>query len=272
MGLPLCHVVDKNTIKLINHMDYKEIIIYFVVCVVAGAINAVAGGGTFLTFPLFVLNGLSPLAANIMSTIALWPGAVASAFAYRKQLTIERKHLKEFIVISLIGSTIGTVMLLMLPEVTFERAVPWLLLFATLLFTFGGRGIRWFHQFSTTPTSGRHTAGLALQLAIAVYGGYFGAGQGILMLAMLQIMGMQDIHRMNAIKSLLGASINAVAFLIFVFSGKVVWTLAPVMILGAILGGYLGSHGALRVSPHKVRILVSAIGFIMTAYFFIHGT
>jgi uncharacterized protein len=252
-------------------MDLLTILIYFGISAIAGAINSVAGGGTFLTFPFFALNGLSPLAANIMSTIALWPGAVASAYAYRKQLTLERAKLKEFIVVSMIGSLIGTVILLALPERSFERAVPWLLLFATLLFTFGGRGIRWFHSLSSTTGSSSHMFGLALQLVIAIYGGYFGAGQGMLMLAMLQLLGMQDIHQMNAVKSLLGASINVVAFTIFVISGKVVWALAPVMIAGAILGGYLGSHGALKVSPHKVRLLVSTIGFAMTGYFFLHG-
>jgi uncharacterized membrane protein YfcA len=264
--------VDKNTTKQDNIMDYIDFTIYFAISALAGAINSVAGGGTFLTFPFFILNGLSPLTANIMSTIALWPGAVASTYAYRSQLTLERAKLKEFVVVSMLGCLIGTILLLALPEKSFETAVPWLLLFATLLFTFGGRGIRWFHSLSATVGSRRHLLGLALQFAIAVYGGYFGAGQGILMLAMLQLLGMQHIHQMNAVKSLLGSSINAVAFIIFVMSGKVIWSLAPVMIAGAIVGGYFGSHGAQRVSPQKVRSFVSAIGFVMTAYFFLHGT
>jgi uncharacterized protein len=252
-------------------MDYIDLFLFFGVSLIAGAINSVAGGGTFLTFPFFILTGLSPLTANVMSTIALWPGAVASAFAYRKQLTLPRAKLKEFILVSMIGCLVGTTLLLALPEKSFETAVPWLLLFATLLFTFGGRSIRWFHSLSATAGSTSHMVGLALQFVIAIYGGYFGAGQGILMLAMLQLLGMHHIHQMNAVKSLLGASINVVAFTIFVVTGKVVWALAPVMIAGAIVGGYLGSHGAMRVSPQKVRGFVSAIGFIMTGYFFLHG-
>lgn len=253
-------------------MDFIDIIIYFGIAAIGGAINSVAGGGTFLTFPVLILNGLTPLQANVMSTIALWPGSVASAVAYRSQLQIERSRFKEFILVSVTGSAIGTALLLLLPEATFTRMVPWLLLFATLIFTFGHRGIGWFHQFSGAAIEGkRHAASVALQLFIAIYGGYFGAGIGILMLAMLQLMGMHDIHRMNALKTVLGSSINAVAVLLFVLAGKVVWSIAAVMIAGAISGGYLGARVALGVPPRHVRLLVSAIGAAMTVYFFLRG-
>lgn len=248
-------------------MDYIDFIIFFVISAIGGAINSVAGGGTFLTFPVFILNGLSPLQANVMSTIALCPGSIASAYAYRRQLTIERSLLKQFMLVNLIGSILGTTILLTLPEVTFERAVPWLLLFATLLFTFGGYAIRWIKKSPEHNASSK--SGVALQFLIAVYGGYFGAGQGILMLAMLQLLGFTDIHRMNALKVVMGSAINVVAMVIFIFAGQVVWALAPVMIVGAVLGGYLGAHGALKISPAKVRVLVSVIGFAMTAYFFL---
>jgi len=242
-------------------MDLLSIFVFFSISAVGGALNSVAGGGTFLTFPVFILNGLSPLQANVMSTIALCPGSMASAYAYRKQLDVDRALLKSFLAVNLIGSIVGTAILLLLPEMTFERAVPWLLLFATLLFTFGDK--MHFSQHLNKKTS------LLLQLAIAVYGGYFGAGQGILMLAMMQLLGFTDIHRMNALKVLLGSAINLVAMVIFILAGKVVWALAPVMILGAVCGGYLGAHGALKVSPQKIRVLVSAIGALMTAYFFL---
>jgi uncharacterized membrane protein YfcA len=138
--------VDKNTTKQDKIMDYIDFFIFFAVSAIGGAINSVAGGGTFLTFPVFILNGLSPLQANVMSTIALCPGSIASAYAYRSQLDIDRALLKQFMLVNLIGSIIGTAILLTLPEVTFERAVPWLLLFATLLFTFGGYAIRWIKK------------------------------------------------------------------------------------------------------------------------------
>ncbi len=244
-------------------MTLLDICIYFAAGFVGSAINSVAGGGTFLTFPLLILNGMSALQANIMSTIALWPGSVASALAYKNERNIDRKQLTRFIIISILGSVAGTTTLLLTPEQTFEGLVPWLLLFATLLFTFG-RNLK-------LPASGSHHGawlGFLLQFAIAVYGGYFGAGIGILMLAMLQIMGFSHIHQMNALKTILGSTINAVAFGVFLFSGKVIWGVACVMIAGALAGGYFGARFALKISPEKVRFVVCVIGFVMTGYFF----
>jgi uncharacterized protein len=256
-------------------MDLLDIVLYFAVAAISGAVNAVAGGGTFLTFPVLILGGLSAVSANIMSTIALWPGAVASAFAYRSEiendrqaLIIFRDFLKKSILVSILGSILGTAILLMTPEVTFQALVPWLLLFASCIFTFGKRGFRFFNLFGEMNPR-RRFAGYALQFAIAVYGGYFGAGIGILMLAMLQLMGMREIHQMNALKTILGSAINGVAWIIFAFSGKIVWDLAIIMIAGGIFGGYFGARIAVRVPPEKVRILVSVIAFAMTAYFFV---
>lgn len=245
-------------------MTLLDIAIYFLAGFTGSAINSVAGGGTFLTFPLLIMNGMSALQANIMSTIALWPGSVASALAYKNERNIDGKQLRKFIVISILGSAVGTTTLLVTPEQTFESLVPWLLLFATLLFTFG-RNMR-------LPASGsHHTAGLGflLQFSIAIYGGYFGAGIGILMLAMLQLQGFTHIHQMNALKTILGSTINAVAFVIFLFSGKVIWSVAAVMVAGALAGGYFGAKFALKISPSKVRFIVCIIGFVMTGYFFI---
>lgn len=251
-------------------MTLLEIGVFFGVTFVAAAINSVAGGGTFLTFPVFILNGLTALQANIMSTIALWPGTIASAYGYRSELEADRKTLIPFLIIGVIGGAIGALLLLCTPEVTFKALVPWLLLIATLIFTFGRQGIALMHRVFPEKKERRGT-GMALQFIIAIYGGYFGAGIGILMLAMLQILGHSNIHRMNALKTVLGASINAVTALIFVFSGKVLWSVAAVMVAGGISGGYVGARMALKISPEKVRTLVSLIGFIMTAYFFLPG-
>ena len=262
-------------------MDLPDIVLYFAVAALGGAVNAVAGGGTFLTFPILIMNGMGSIAANVTSTIALWPGSVASAMAYKHQREIDRKKFIPFIIISILGSALGTAILLLTPETTFKGLVPWLLLVATLIFTFGALPRRGNNKAATSSnpailqpaliTSALRWEGLVLQFVIAVYGGYFGAGQGVLMLAALQFMGFTHIHQMNALKTVLGSSINAVAVLVFLFSGKVVWDVAVVMIAGAILGGYFGARWSLRVSPQIIRLLVSVTGFAMSAYFFLYG-
>jgi uncharacterized protein len=252
-----------------NAMDLPDIVLYFGLSAIAGAINAVAGGGTFLVFPVLILNGISAFSANILCTVSLWLGSVSSAIAYKGELRTDAKQLRIFIIISVLGSTLGTLTLLMTPEQTFSHMVPWLLLIATLIFTFGGRGIGFLNQFSSHTTIVRRLSCMAFQFAIAVYGGYFGAGIGIMMLAMLQLLGFTQIHQMNALKTILASTINATAIVIFVFSGKIIWPVAIVMTAGAVIGGYFGARLAVRVPPEKIRLLVSMIAFAMTAYFFV---
>ena len=245
-------------------MGLDEALLLFAAAGLGGAINSVAGGGTFLTFPTLMLGGLSPVQANVTSTVALWPGSLSSAAAYRDEWKRDRAILPALILISILGSTAGAFTLLYTPERTFAKLVPWLLLAAAMIFTFGRWVIARAH-FIRHPVVAR-----AIQLLIAFYGGYFGAGIGILMLAMLQLMGFTHIHRMNALKTVLGGVINAVAVLIFVASGAVVWRAAAVMIVGAVAGGYAGAHVARKLPPEPVRIGVSIIAFAMTGYFFLH--
>lgn len=249
-------------------MTLLEISLFFIVPAIAAAINSVAGGGTFLTFPIFIINGLTPLQANVMSTIALWPGTISSSYGYRKVLTASYRSLLPLFMICIIGGTLGSLTLLHTPEIIFKKLVPWLLLVATLIFTFGRHGIALWHEYF--PDKGKNQ-GLAfcIQGLISFYGGYFGAGIGILMLAMLQLMGYSNIHQMNAVKTLLGAAINFATVIIFIYSGAVIWNLAAVMIAGGIFGGYVGARLALKVAPEHVRLLVSFIGFSMSAYFFL---
>jgi uncharacterized membrane protein YfcA len=250
-------------------MDLPDIALYFTIAAIGSAVNAVAGGGTFLTFPVLIMNGLTPLAANIASTIALWPGSLMSAFAYRKELQVEKRLLWRLMVISVIGSALGAWVLLSTPEKIFAELVPWLLLFATFVFTFGGNIARHSRAILNSDQQKNWIPACAGMMAIAFYGGYFGAGIGILMLALLTLMGMQHIHAMNALKTILGSSINAVAVVIFVASGNVKWDIALVMVAGALVGGFFGAKGALRVSPRVLRYVVSTIGFIASAYFFL---
>lgn len=249
-------------------MTLVEITLFFIVPAIAAAINSVAGGGTFLTFPVFIMAGLSPLQANVMSTIALWPGTISSSYGYRKELTVSRKRLLPLLLVCLIGGTAGSLTLLRTPETTFKQLVPWLLLGATLIFTFGRYGIERLHKKFPNAKE-YHWLGILLQIFIAFYGGYFGAGIGILMLAMLQLMGYSNIHQMNGLKTLLAATIGVAVVLVFLFSDVVVWNITAIMVAGGIFGGYVGARTALKVPPAHVRLLVSIIGFSMSVYFFL---
>jgi uncharacterized membrane protein YfcA len=234
--------------------------------VLGGAINAVAGGGSFISFPALLFTGTAPIPANATNTIALWPGSAASAVAYRRELRGVRRELVPLGLASVIGGLAGSLLLLRTPEHAFVLLIPWLLLFATLLFSFGGTlGTRALRP----PNDPRvPLAGVIVQLVISVYGGYFGGGMGIMMLAVLSVMGMTDIHRMNALKTVLAALSNGVAVVAFIVAGAVDWPRGVVMIAGGIAGGYAGAAIARRVDAKSVRALVLAIAWTMTAYFF----
>ena len=251
-------------------MSFLEISLFFIVPAFAAAVNSVAGGGTFLTFPVFIMNGLTPLQANIMSTIALWPGAAASSYGYRKVLTADRKKLLPLLIVGVIGGAAGSLTLLNTPETFFKQLVPWLLLFATLIFAFGRYGIVALHRHFPNANE-YYNLGIFLQILIAFYGGYFGAGIGILIIAILQMLGLSHIHEMNALKTLLATAINMATVIIFISAGVVIWHLAFIMIAGGIFGGYAGARLALKVPPKYIRWFVSSVGFGMSAYFFLHN-
>lgn len=245
-----------------------ENIFLFLVSALGGAVNSVAGGGSFLVFPALVLTGMSPICANATTTMALWPGSVTSAVAYRKQLPIERGELLALAIMSLLGGAAGASILLVTPEQIFRDLIPWLMLMATLIFTFGPSLLSRLRLSGEISGMRRRIARL-LQFVIGVYGGYFGAGIGILMLAMLQLLGYRHIHQMNAIKTILGSAINGLAVLIFILAGIIVWSKAIVMLVGGVLGGYLAATFAQRMNPKKVRIFISITGFVLTAFFFL---
>jgi len=249
----------------------SEIALLFSAAVVGGAVNSVAGGGGFIAFPALLFTGMPPVNANATNTIALWPGTLASSWAYRKTLNRELlKSLLPLIVITFCGSILGAVLLLRTPQTTFLKMVPWLLLGATLLFTFGGRVTSWVKQRHSLQGPSRITViGVALvQLCVAVYIGYFGAGVGFVMLALLTIMGIENIHSMNGMKTVLATCGNGVAIVMFVLAHAVIWPQALLMIGGAALGGYGGAHYAQKLDQKIVRFIVIALGATMTAYFF----
>jgi uncharacterized membrane protein YfcA len=231
----------------------------------AGAINSVAGGGSFLTFPSLIFSGVTPVMANASSTVALVPGTVASILAYQGDVrNLNEKYLKLWLVVSLVGGAAGAWLLLITSDKTFRQVAPWLLLFATLLFAFG-------NQVSVAMKGRLHGNVfwmLLLLFPIAVYGGYFGGGIGIMFLAALRLYGMTEIHGMNGIKTILGGTLNALAAVIFIVNREVAWKPALVMAVAAIGGGYAGPRLARRMKPAAIRGLVITVGVTMTAYFF----
>jgi uncharacterized protein len=252
---------------------------------VGGAMNSVAGGGTLLTFPALVGLGISPLVANATSTCALWPGTMSSIFGYRAELRGAKKWALGFAIPSVIGGTIGALLLLRTPAARFAQIVPWLVLGATGLFAVQPRVARWVAArraarlgdvahvapsdetltatFPTTPI-------LLWQVLVGVYTGYFGAAAGILMLAALGFMGMSNIHRMNGLKNWGGLCMNAVAAITFAFGGLVSWPIALAMAVGSMSGGYLGSQGAQRVPKKLVRGVVILIGLCGGLWLLVH--
>jgi len=246
-------------------------VLLFSAAVAGGAINSVAGGGGFIAFPALLFTGMPPVNANATNTVALWPGTLASTGAYRKALSWKLlKSLSPLIIITFLGSIAGAYLLLHTPQTTFMKMVPWLLLAATVLFSFGSRMTAWIRQRHPSHGPGRGTVfGITfLQLCVAVYIGYFGAGVGIIMLALLSIMGMEDIHAMNGMKTLLATCGNGVAVVMFIFAHAVYWPQALLMVCGAILGGYGGAYYAQKTNPKAVRYIIMGIGICMTAYFF----
>ena len=256
-------------------MTILQASLLFVAAILGGTLNSVAGGGSFITFPALIFTGVAPITANATSTVALWPGSVASIAAYRKELAAQNRRLLLILTgASVVGGVLGALLLLHTPQTTFVHLIPYLLLLATLLFTFSGPITTWLRKYTMPKDelSWLSLSGLAFfQLLIAVYGGYFGGGIGILMLATLGLMGMENIHEMNAMKTLLQAAINGVAVITFIIAGAVVWPQAILMLVGAIVGGFGGAYYARRIEQRWVRLFVTLVGCSMTIYFFLHG-
>lgn len=244
----------------------------------AGALNSVAGGGTLLTFPVLTAV-VEPALANATSTVALLPGSVAGTVGYRRELWASRHWAARMVLPSLIGGGIGAWLVVVAPRV-FARMVPWLILVAALLFLIQKPIIRWLQsrknnvarQINNTrsPAKGfKHIVLGLFQLMIAIYGGYFGAGIGILMLSVLSYSSLNNIHYMNAIKTFLASIINMTSIVVFIWNELVVWQYAAPMACSAILGGYIGAIVARKLSPELVRVIIIIIAFLLSIYYFI---
>jgi uncharacterized membrane protein YfcA len=249
-----------------------EVLVLLASSLGAGIMNAMAGGGTILTFPVLILLGQPAITANATSTVALLPGAASSMFGYRREVQEHRSWLRVLFLPSLLGGLIGSVLLLSTPERTFARFAPALVLFATLLFALQIVAAPWLAGLKgVSPGPLRYALVALFQLAVAIYGGYFGAGIGILMLVALGILGLTDIHAMNGLKNFFGMCINSVAAVLFIARGAVSWPHALVMGVGAIAGGYAGARFARRIGKEKARAAVIVIGLLVTAVLFFQG-
>ena len=241
---------------------------------VAAAINSVAGGGTLISFPSLVAFGEPDIISNATSTAAIWPGALSSAIGYRKDTSVQRGLFIMLAIPSLVGGLLGAVILVITPEETFKHVVPFLVLFATLMLA--SRSVI-SRRFGSNSGGEEHVTtlgriwGVLFQLFVATYGGYFGAGIGILMLGSFSIMGLRDIHKMNAIKTPLAAIINLTAFFFFALKGLVVWPLAILMAAGTIIGGYVGARSAKHVNPTLIYYCVVVIGLLVSGWLFINA-
>jgi uncharacterized membrane protein YfcA len=244
-------------------MDHALLI--FCAGLAAGAMNSVAGGGSFVSLPALVFAGIPALNANASSTVALFPGSLSSAIAYRNDFTrFENISLPLMLAVSVGGGITGALLLLFTPHATFDHLVAWLLLAGTLAFAFGGQvGVVLRKFVRIGPRSL-----VFCQFLLCIYGGYFGGAVGIMMLALWSLLGLTDLTAMNAAKALYVGTTNAVASLCFVLAGLVAWTPALIMLVAAVLGGYGGARFVRRIDPRRLRIGINAINFVMTALFF----
>ena len=237
--------------------------------ILAGVSNAVAGGGTFFTFPAFLAAGVPPVVANASNAVAIWPGHALALIGYRKELASYSRAIRGSIVIALLGGALGAAVLTSVGNQAFSKLIPLLIFFATLLFAFGAKVNEWvsaragFAEFSRPKPTTR-----LFELFFSVYGGFFGAGLGIMLMAGLQMLGVHDTHANNALKNLLAAVITTVAVVILAASGLVAWLHTAVAFAGAILGGLIGGHVARRIPDRILRIIIVAFGAILTMYYF----
>jgi uncharacterized protein len=249
-------------------MDLLRWPVLFGAGVLAGGLNALAGGGGFITLPALIWAGDPPVAANIGGTIAVWPGLAASLFAYRRNLRGRKHPLSIYLALAVIGSALGAGLLLFTTNAFFMALLPWLLLFATALFIGGPALTRRLVSLRGGDAPFPPAVVYGLLFCIAIYGGYFGGGMGIMTLAVLTLIGMRDIHEMNALKSLQVMVINGIGVVVFSLSGKVHWAPALAMTLGCICGGYAAGYWVQKVEPGKVRLAIACLASGMTLYFF----
>lgn len=251
---------------------FAELLFLLVAGFFGGVVNSVAGGGSFITFPALLFVGVPPISANATNTFASCSGYLSGAYAFRRDLRAHRKELPRFVIISLLGGAAGAWLLLQTPEALFREAIPWLLLFATVLFIFGGRLNNLLKRLGSMH---RHASSVGrflmmlLLLGVSVYGGFFNAGLGIIILSYLALAGYSDIHAMNGLKLLVSSAVSLIAIALFMHDGVIAWYQGTLVLLGTLAGGYVAAHLSRQLPQRHVRAGVVVAGIAITAYFFL---
>jgi len=247
-------------------MEIYEVVLLITASFFAGIINSIAGGGSFLTFPALVFAGVPTIAANATSAVAVFPGYLSGALGFAKELkAFPKSKFLLLIFLSISGGVLGSILLLITPEVVFSFIIPWLLGFATLLFAFGNYVSKLAEKTSDTNGFKSNIA----TLLVCIYGGYFNGGLGIVLLALFSTLGMRDIHLMNGLKNIMSFALSAASVVTFAIAGIVFWKYAIIMMIAATIGGYFGVMVARKLSKSIIRIIIVIIGTIMTFIFFI---
>lgn len=240
----------------------------------AGGMNALAGGGTFFSFPALLAAGVPPVTANASNTVALWPASLSSAWVYRRELGKHRDWVIALTIVAAIGGVLGGLLLLAISNKAFTQLIPWLLLLATVLFAFSKQISRWVVRFKSrmgihqTDDQPHSKAGLFFQFIVTVYGGFFGAGQGILTLAALAIQGIEDIQEINALKNWISAVTYTVSALTFIIAGAITWPYTLLMVFTATIGGFTGARIARYLPAVCLKRIVIGVGAVMTVIYF----
>ncbi|EGA68779.1 hypothetical protein VISI1226_10637 [Vibrio sinaloensis DSM 21326] len=239
--------------------------------IVGGVINSIAGGGSFFTFPALMFVGLPPVVANATNTFAACAGYISGTYGFKKDIVQHTDKLIPIILWSLLGGGLGAYLLLSVDESVFVEAIPWLLLFATLLFLYGQQLNQWFASFAKrkglSPIWATTTLAICLVL-VSAYGGFFNAGLGVIVLSYLVLAGYTDINQMNGLKLLVSSSVSLVAIVIFVMDGSIDWLRGTVVMLGTLIGGYAAARLSRNVAQQHVKMFVAFSSALMTAYFF----
>lgn len=247
-----------------------DIALLLIAAFFAGTLNAVAGGGSFLTLPALIAVGVPSVTANATGTVALLPGYVASIYGSREDMEpAPGLSMRSVVLLSLVGGVLGAALLLVTSNAAFNRLIPWLLLVATAMFAFGPQLRRWADDHRSEGAQPSRIKAAAGLLLVAGYGGYFNGGMGILMLALFGLLGQTRLNAMNAIKNLVSTLLTAIAVAVYAAGGIVQWKEALIMMVAAALGGYVGARGARRLPPAVLRWSIVAIGLVMTVLFFL---